>query len=689
MRWKIGDYVFCEQHQTLSKDDQECVIEPMLVTLLAYFCAYPNQIISRQTLVDEVWGGRIVSDSAVNRAITKLRKCFHDDPKQPRYIATFPKKGYRFIATVIQINESDIAKLSVANTSSVLEHHIDSQPKRRIVPLMSVITILILTFVTVVTVFSYLKTSNESSLPFQRMKPLTLEAGDEFFPEFSSDGKYFSYSKVKNGVMTSWIKQVATGQMIAIGHDDLDQYWLGPVSWSRDSSRIAYLVTTKQECAYFIREVTGMVLSSPKRIYQCRKGSAGKISFLHDNKRLVFAEITGDNKRYQLFEINLQNNHVVKLKQPPPLMAGNTQFDVHPSENKLLISSPNQQQWMEFSVLDVDNNELTMLFKKDAYICCGIWSHDGQHVVLMGEHPSKQLLSYDLQGGNQQLLLNSNKILFRPVRHSNGQDYLFSLDESNQDLFMAPLGDATISEKRVIADSSVDDRLGRLSPNTENTAFISLRTEQEQIWLYDHQQRKQTQLTNFNNNPHFFDLAWSPDGTLLAALTLNHLYVITVDDKQVIEIPIEQKEVAGVSFKSNQTLAFSLYDDKQWQVYLYDLQSKHTETLDKQWKYVDFSAADGQGLWLNQKSQLFRGGVVVENADSLSRHFLHHRRFNLKYHLNDWYYIDFMDSQLKLIQRNSHQEMPIAKSVYSFDIRQNQLSFSKELQHNADLYTTN
>ena len=101
---------------------------------------------------------------------------------------------------------------------------------------------------------------------------------------------------------------------------------------------------------------------------------------------------------YELFEINLQTQLKKKLNQPEIFLGGNSQFDIHPFENKLLISSPDKQQWEGFYSLNLQTDELTLLFKQDAYICCGIWSHDGERVVLMGEYPAYQLISYDLNG---------------------------------------------------------------------------------------------------------------------------------------------------------------------------------------------------------------------------------------------------------------------------------------------------
>lgn len=56
--------------------------------------------VSKEDLLQTIWPGTFVSDDALKRCIFELRRVFEDDPREPRIIATIPKRGYRLIATV-------------------------------------------------------------------------------------------------------------------------------------------------------------------------------------------------------------------------------------------------------------------------------------------------------------------------------------------------------------------------------------------------------------------------------------------------------------------------------------------------------------------------------------------------------------------------------------------------------------
>ena len=80
-----------------------CAGEPVAVAPkpFAVLCALartPNTLVSKNALLDAVWGHRFVSESVLKSAISDVRSALQDDPKQPRYIETVHGRGYRFIA---------------------------------------------------------------------------------------------------------------------------------------------------------------------------------------------------------------------------------------------------------------------------------------------------------------------------------------------------------------------------------------------------------------------------------------------------------------------------------------------------------------------------------------------------------------------------------------------------------------
>lgn len=81
-------------------------LEPKAMALLVHLSRHAGKTLSREQLFEAVWPGVIVSDDTLTQAVAKLRKAFHDDAKNPRYIQTVPKRGYRLCAAVTFATEA-------------------------------------------------------------------------------------------------------------------------------------------------------------------------------------------------------------------------------------------------------------------------------------------------------------------------------------------------------------------------------------------------------------------------------------------------------------------------------------------------------------------------------------------------------------------------------------------------------
>ncbi len=97
-------------------------IEPQTYNILAYLLAHRDRVISKQELLDNLWEGRIVSESSLNTCIKAARKAINDNGQDQHTIATIYRRGYRFIADVKEM--ADIA--SVAIDPALIEAKIDS-----------------------------------------------------------------------------------------------------------------------------------------------------------------------------------------------------------------------------------------------------------------------------------------------------------------------------------------------------------------------------------------------------------------------------------------------------------------------------------------------------------------------------------------------------------------------------------
>jgi len=75
-------------------------VEPKVMHVLVYLAEHAGQVVDKERLIKAVWPDTFVTDDVLIRAIAELRKAFHDDTHNPRFIQTIPKGGYRLIAPV-------------------------------------------------------------------------------------------------------------------------------------------------------------------------------------------------------------------------------------------------------------------------------------------------------------------------------------------------------------------------------------------------------------------------------------------------------------------------------------------------------------------------------------------------------------------------------------------------------------
>ncbi len=80
---------------------QELALTPKAMALLEYLMTHPDELLSRERLLDAVWGWDYPTGTrTVDTRIAELRRTLSDDPSSPQYIETVPGQGYRFVGEV-------------------------------------------------------------------------------------------------------------------------------------------------------------------------------------------------------------------------------------------------------------------------------------------------------------------------------------------------------------------------------------------------------------------------------------------------------------------------------------------------------------------------------------------------------------------------------------------------------------
>ena len=107
--YRFDDFVVDPETWRLSRGGQEIHLEPVVLNLLIYLISHRDRLVTRRELMDTVWGDTVISESAVNQAVARLRKALGDDSATHRYLETVHSKGYRFIAEVQETASPDHA----------------------------------------------------------------------------------------------------------------------------------------------------------------------------------------------------------------------------------------------------------------------------------------------------------------------------------------------------------------------------------------------------------------------------------------------------------------------------------------------------------------------------------------------------------------------------------------------------
>jgi adenylate cyclase len=109
VRFEFGEHLLDVERHELLRRGERVAIEPQVFDLLVHLLRNRDRVVSRDDLIEVVWGGRIVSDSAVTTRINAVRKAVGDSGAAQRVIRTVARKGVRFIA---EVQEHDVIAAS-------------------------------------------------------------------------------------------------------------------------------------------------------------------------------------------------------------------------------------------------------------------------------------------------------------------------------------------------------------------------------------------------------------------------------------------------------------------------------------------------------------------------------------------------------------------------------------------------
>lgn len=112
-KFRVGEFLIESELNRITASEQSSRVEPKVMQVLLCLVDHAGEVVTKEQLIRTVWADTFVTDDVLTRSISELRKAFQDHSKEPHYIQTIPRSGYRLIAKI----EKD---LTVINSVAVL-----------------------------------------------------------------------------------------------------------------------------------------------------------------------------------------------------------------------------------------------------------------------------------------------------------------------------------------------------------------------------------------------------------------------------------------------------------------------------------------------------------------------------------------------------------------------------------------
>jgi DNA-binding winged helix-turn-helix (wHTH) protein len=117
----FNDCVLDTDRRELRRGSEALALEPQVFDLLAHLIRHRERVVSRDELIESIWGGRVVSESALNTRINAVRSALGDSGSRQHLIKTLPRRGVRFVGEVREELQPAEAALAGAPENRVVE----------------------------------------------------------------------------------------------------------------------------------------------------------------------------------------------------------------------------------------------------------------------------------------------------------------------------------------------------------------------------------------------------------------------------------------------------------------------------------------------------------------------------------------------------------------------------------------
>ncbi len=611
---RVGEWCYLPAQDKLVKlDNQGDVIETAELDNLCqkamnYLLANAGRLITRDELLNDVWGVRDVSDGRISRVIRVLRVTLGDDTKEPRYIETIPKRGFRFIAPIevfemkvtapepVMPEPTAIVQAEIVSTAEQQSDLVQKPTNKKRVVLVLVLAILLI----IAAVAGYQLTQDGDTTRYSRFTPLSSLPGSEQFVDATGDGKYLVYVyRPANSPEEQLILQQRNNgrktQLMKVNGELLS----GP-QFSPDGLSIVYQRQVfGQSCE--IRQLTldeerRVVLKDQVLTLCNKKNFRSRMSWSPDGKYLVYQDFQEDSQNIALMLYPFSGGKVERLTLPPATSRGDI-LAVFASDSDHLafvrdVAQTTGQIWM----MSLTEREPKMLYQpKDRYPAGLAWIEQDTKLLFPGA-----------QHQINQLDVSNRQVSARAIADAPARDLVILPDGT----LIASVGEnwqvrLMRSTNPVHAGSFVHESDGELISDSlfeenpiagEPDAVVSRRSGLQTVSLRFNDGSHQ-QLAEFASDFFINEFDYAPDGKRLLVGHANNLWLLE-SDKAPVQISLAEERVGLASWGADSRFIYYFISRQgHWLLQKFDVTSGKTSQVSDRFDFYQEASDGSYKVW--------------------------------------------------------------------------------------------
>jgi DNA-binding winged helix-turn-helix (wHTH) protein len=120
--FRIGEWIVQPRLNRMTRGDAAVTLELRVMQVLVCLARRAGDLVTRQELIDTVWATEFIGENILTRAVAELRKALGDDARNPSFIETIHRRGYRLLVEPGSVSDDESSISRTLSHYLLLEH---------------------------------------------------------------------------------------------------------------------------------------------------------------------------------------------------------------------------------------------------------------------------------------------------------------------------------------------------------------------------------------------------------------------------------------------------------------------------------------------------------------------------------------------------------------------------------------